>query len=101
VSKDDKVPFLVIRTLEAPVPHRTPIFVRTQTIQEAFAAAINQDPVFHPRVSFEVFVVSPGMMAQALQLKELAAFYWNLGKTQEFPIFEDAWHAHGAEPDDA
>jgi hypothetical protein len=103
VSVDDKVPFLVIRTLEAPVPHRTPIFVRAQTIQEAYTAAINHDPVVHPKVSFEIFVVSAGEMANALLLKELAAFYWDLGRQAEAnpnhePTFEDAWDEHGADP---
>jgi hypothetical protein len=100
MASDDKIPFLIIRTLEAPVPHRTPIFVRTQTIQEAYTAAINQDPVFHPNVRLEAFVVSHATMAPALRLKELAKFYFDAAHGAE-QDFEEVWDMYGADPDDA
>lgn len=96
----DTVPFMILATIGHHSPFRRPFFVRAKSIREAYEQVL-KDPVFQqPLVHLEAFVVSAADLAEVLPLKSVTKFYWNLGKTQEFPTFEEAWEAHGAEPDD-
>lgn len=107
VSDDGKVRFLVLVTQELPNRWTRPFFVRALSIAEAYSEVLKSaDGMFQTvAIRLEVHVLSAGMVASALQLKELAQFYWDLGRQAEAnpnhdSAFEEAWDEHGAEPDD-
>jgi hypothetical protein len=105
---DDKVPFLILASREGASPFTQLVFVRAKSLAEAYALALQEENGLcqHPDIRLRGFVASAGMMAKALQLKELAQFYFEAGRAAESnpnhdTTFEEAWDEHGAEPDDS
>jgi len=108
VSSDDKVPFLILATRQSGSPFTAIFFVRAKSLAEAYVEVLRDQSELcqHPDIRLQGHVASAGMMAQALQLKELAKFYFDAGRAAAATratalAFEDAWDEHGAEPDDA
>lgn len=107
MTDDDKVPFLVLATFEAYTQLSQPFFVRAKTLSEAYAHVIANMPSQYFAVRLEGFVVGADQVAQLLDLKSLAKFYWDAGRAAEAnpglnvpdDTFESVWDVHGASPD--
>lgn len=108
MSSDDKVAFLILATRQGGSSFTAQFYVRAKSLADAYVQVLNDEGELcqHPDLRLQGFVASTGMMAKALQLKELAQFYFELGRQAEAnpnhdTTFEEAWEEHGAEPDDA
>ena len=101
MADDGKIVFLVMATVGNRTPFRHPFFIRAGSLREAYISALENEMFQNVDVHLEGYVIGMDALTQALQLEELARFYWERGTEQDFPTFEDAWDEHGATLNDA
>ena len=100
MKDDDKAAFLILATRQSSAPFTALFFVRAKSLADAYTQVLKDEAELcqHPDLRLQAHVVSTGMMANVLRLKEMAKFYFNAANGQDF---EEVWEEHGADPDDA